>query len=194
MIFVGYDKDYKRQYYNCLKTIEGETCPTPYLNRKGSTAFTFSRFLIPHETNYSGWHIFCDSDFLFLNDINKIYQYCDDKYAVMVVKHKPYNVHNIKMDKKNNSYYDRKNWASLILWNSNHPSNKILTKEYVENSNNLDLLQFTWLNDNEIGELPAQWNVLVDHQKEENANALHFTNGIETQHYEELLSEMGIKV
>ena len=29
-----------------------------------STEFAFTRFLVPHLTNYQGWAVFCDCDFL----------------------------------------------------------------------------------------------------------------------------------
>jgi lipopolysaccharide biosynthesis glycosyltransferase len=191
MIFIGYDKNYETQYYNCLKTIKGDVSPTPTIDRQGSTAFTFSRFLVPSITHYKGWHIFADSDFLFLDDINKLYDIVDDQYAVMVVKHPKYNAESIKMDGKKNSYYDRKNWASLILWNSGHKSNKILSRDVIEYADPLDLLQFRWLDDSEIGEIDPKWNVLVDHQDTMGAKGLHFTNGVNTDYYEKLLSEVG---
>lgn len=38
-----------------------------------STEFTFSRFLIPYLMNYKGWAIFCDCDFLWLEDVSKLF-------------------------------------------------------------------------------------------------------------------------
>tara|TARA_S200002703_G_C3778258_1_gene239684 strand:+ start:918 stop:1493 length:576 start_codon:yes stop_codon:yes gene_type:complete len=188
MIFVGSDKNYERQYFNCAKTIKSKVFPITYDQRKGSTAFTFARFLVPEKTAYNGWHIFCDSDFLFLDDVNKLLEYKDDQYAVCVVKHKPYQVNSVKMDKKKNLYYDRKNWASLILWNSAHKSNRVLSEEYIRKSKALHLLQFKWLEDEEIGEIPKEWNILVDHQSTKGALGLHFTNGIENKYYEKCLN------
>lgn len=191
MIFIGYDENYESQYYNCLRTINGQVRPTPPIERQGSTAFTFSRFLVPNITRYRGWHIFADSDFLFLDDINKLYDIVDDQYAVMVVKHPKYDAESLKMDGKENSYYDKKNWASLILWNSGHKANKVLDKHFVDNAKPLDLLQFKWLKDEEIGEIDPRWNVLVGHQDTIGAKGLHFTNGVNTDHYEKLLSKVG---
>lgn len=183
MIFIGYDEKYPQQYYNCISTISSPTLPTPKLDRRGSTAFTFSRFLIPEYTNYQGWHIFADSDFLFLDNIDKLFNLIDERFAVLVVKHSDYEAQSIKMNGKTNLYYDRKNWASLILWNSQHPSNKCLTTEYILQAPSLDLLQFKWLRDDEIGELPAEWNVLIGHHNEVGAKGLHFTNGTNNDYY-----------
>ena len=33
-----------------------------------STEFTYTRFLVPALTNFNGWAIFCDCDFIFFRD------------------------------------------------------------------------------------------------------------------------------
>ena len=38
-----------------------------------STEFTYSRFLVPALMNYKGWAVFCDCDFLFFDDVAKLY-------------------------------------------------------------------------------------------------------------------------
>ncbi len=73
--------------------------------------------------------------------------------------------------------YPRKNWSSLILWNCNHPSNKNLNVETVNKLSPQELHRFTWLKDDEIGELPLEWNWLVGWYKEGNPKALHYTEG-----------------
>ena len=106
-------------------------------NRKidalASTEFTFTRFLVPYLNRYKGWALFCDCDFLFVDDIEKLFSIADTKYAVMVVQHdyKPKNKK--KMDGKDQFPYPRKNWSSLVLWNCNHPKNKILDPELINN-------------------------------------------------------------
>jgi hypothetical protein len=52
-----------------------------------STDFSFSRFLTPWLSGYTGWSIFMDCDMLMLEDVAALYQLRDDRYAVMVVKH-----------------------------------------------------------------------------------------------------------
>ena len=37
-----------------------------------STQFTYSRFLVPALMNFQGWAIFCDCDFIFLDDNLKV--------------------------------------------------------------------------------------------------------------------------
>ena len=52
-----------------------------------STDFSFSRFLTPYLSGYSGWSIFMDCDMLMLDDIANLWRLRDERYAVMVVKH-----------------------------------------------------------------------------------------------------------
>ena len=66
-------------------------------DKLSSTEFTFSRFLVPYLQNYEGWALFCDSDFLFLNDVDKLFSLANDKYAVMCVQHD----YNPTLQKKN---------------------------------------------------------------------------------------------
>ena len=54
-----------------------------------STEFSFSRFLVPEicrEEQKDGWAMFVDGDVVFLDDVNKLFDLADDKYAVMCVK------------------------------------------------------------------------------------------------------------
>ena len=39
-----------------------------------STEFTYSRFLVPHLMGFKGWAVFCDCDFLFLEDVSKLFK------------------------------------------------------------------------------------------------------------------------
>lgn len=147
-----------------------------------STEFTFTRFLIPYLMNYEGWAVFCDCDIIFVTDIKELFDQADDKFAVMCVKHDYTPQEGIKMDGQRQTIYPRKNWSSVVLWNCGHPSNKKLTKEMV---NDLDLTgayfhRFSWLNDDEIGEIKTEWNWLVGwHQepKDGKPKAIHYTEG-----------------
>ena len=52
-----------------------------------STEFTYSRFLVPKLTNYQGWAVFCDCDFIFLSDVSNLFKNLDENKAVYWVKH-----------------------------------------------------------------------------------------------------------
>ncbi len=142
-----------------------------------STDFSFSRFLAPYLSDYSGWSLFMDCDMLMLDDVAKLWALRDDRYAVMVIKH----VHVPKEDRKflnePQSRYEKKNWSSVML--SNNARCRALTPEYVNAASGLELHQFKWLgNDALIGALPARWNHLVGYDAPRTDAALvHFTLG-----------------
>ncbi|HZN25529.1 MAG TPA: glycosyltransferase, partial [Burkholderiales bacterium] len=52
-----------------------------------STEFSFSRFLTPYLCAYTGWSVFMDCDMLMRDDIARLWELRDERYAVMVVKH-----------------------------------------------------------------------------------------------------------
>jgi hypothetical protein len=124
-----------------------------------STNFSFTRFLVPSLMQHSGWALFCDSDFLFFHDVAAIS--ADPRFAVQVVKHAPLDERGVKMDGQAQQPYFRKNWSSLVLWNCGHPSNQRITPREVNGMSGQWLHSFSWLDDSEIGELPAAWNHLV---------------------------------
>ena len=153
-----------------------------------STAFTFTRFLVPALCQWSGWALFADCDFLFGADLADLWALRDDRYAVMVVKHKHEPPETTKMDGREQTRYWRKNWSSLILWNCGHPANRVLTPDMVSQKPGSWLHGFEWLNEYSykplIGPLPHGWNWLEDGACEEcralsfaGVHAIHYTRG-----------------
>ena len=145
-----------------------------------STEFTYTRFLIPALMNYKGWAIFCDCDFIFLEDIANLFKDINDSKAVYCVQHdyKPKERH--KMDGQKQTIYPRKNWSSFILFNCEHPSNKKLNINLVNSESGSFLHQFKWLSDNEIGSLDERWNWLEGWTSNSNKSfpyAVHYTRG-----------------
>lgn len=148
---------------------------------KASTQFTFTRFLVPYLNNYKGWALFIDCDFLFVDDANKLFDLADSSKAVMVVKH-DYTVKEgeIKMDGQVQHAYPRKNWSSCILFNCDHDANKALHPDIINSKEMSFLHRFSWLTDDQIGELPHVWNWLVGHYNspnDGNPSAIHYTLG-----------------
>lgn len=143
-----------------------------------TTEFSISRFCVPFLTK--GWALFCDCDIVCLHDIEKLFELCDDKYAVMVVKNQQQSGVDVHMVDQAMVYYERKNWTSVMLWNCDHPSNKNLTLEALNSWPGRDLHALKWLKDEEIGELPWEWNHLVDVNPDkpwEDIKLAHFTLG-----------------
>lgn len=152
--------------------------------REGTNTFTLSRFLIPLLQDWSGYAIFCDgADMLMRADIAELEKLRDPYKAVQVVKHDyrtnaPRKYVGTQME-ADNLDYRRKNWASVMLINCYHYVWRKMTPSVVCNANALEILSFSWCPDQYIGELPAEWNHLVDEAgPSDSARLLHWTQGI----------------
>ena len=143
-----------------------------------STQFAISRFLTPHLA-HEGWALFMDCDILARTDVNKLFALVDPSKAVMCVQHPNYTPPDaVKMDGQLQLLYARKNWSSVTLFNCSHPANARLTVGIVNQVPGRDLHRFAWLNDDEIGALPPEWNFLVGVSDPSIDPALvHFTSG-----------------
>jgi hypothetical protein len=131
-------------------------------------------------TNYTGWAVFCDCDFVWTVDAAELFAQADDRYAVMVVKHDYTPAPGVKMDNQKQMPYPRKNWSSMILWNCAHPANRPVTPEMVNKETGQYLHRFSWLKDEEIGSVDHSWNWLVGWYKAPKDGApkvLHYTEG-----------------
>jgi hypothetical protein len=143
-----------------------------------ATEFAISRFLTPLLAK-KGWALFADCDVMARRSLVRLFELADPNYAVMCVKHSHEPPEGVKMDGQAQTRYARKNWSSVVLFNAEHPSNKLLTVEMVNRLPGRDLHRFCWLEDREIGELPAEWNYLVGHTQIDGEPALvHFTEGL----------------
>ena len=142
-----------------------------------STDFSFSRFLTPYLSGYSGWSIFMDCDMLMLDDIANLWRLRDERYAVMVVKHDHVPKERTKFLGEPQSQYEKKNWSSVILFNN--AKCRALTPDYVSRASGLELHQFKWLeSDDLIGALPDRWNHLVGYDlPRRDAALVHYTVG-----------------
>ncbi len=142
-----------------------------------STDFSFSRFLTPYLSGYSGWSVFMDCDMMMRDDIANLWRLRDERYAVMVVKHDHVPRESVKFLGEPQSKYEKKNWSSVMLFNNARC--RALTPEYVNSASGLDLHQFKWLrNDELIGALPDRWNHLVGyHAPRKDAALVHYTLG-----------------
>ena len=196
-VFIGWDSRETDAYNVCVKSLKEHASqeleivpivrealieigeyyrPQP---EAGSVEFTYTRFLTPYLADNNGWALFIDCDFLFTKDVAELFAMADDEYALMCVKHDYVPRNAVKMDGQKQVSYPRKNWSSCILWNCGHPSNKALTKDIVSEESGAFLHRFQFLKDEEIGELPLEWNWLEgEYDKPETPPAvIHFTNG-----------------
>lgn len=125
-----------------------------------STEFAISRFLVPI-IHQSGPALFVDCDVVFLGDVAELLALADPRYAVQVVQHQYAPAESTKMDGQPQTTYARKNWSSVMLFNTDHQANRRLRLHEINNAQGLWLHQFGWLRDAEIGALPPEWNWLV---------------------------------
>lgn len=144
---------------------------------RASTEFTYTRFLVPYLNNYEGIAVFCDSDFLYKYDIEELLNFYDITKAVMCVKHEQKSITRTKFSGMPQNDYPRKNWSSLMLFNCAHQSCKNLTLNVVNKESPKYLHRMEWCIDNQIGEIPYQYNYLLGYYFTNDAKALHFTEG-----------------
>jgi len=191
-VFVGYDPREAVAYHTCVNSIiRHASQPVAIIpvalnlfrdydetHTDGSNQFIYSRFLVPHLMDYSGWAIFIDGDMILRGDIVELWNLQSPYNDVMVVKHDYKTRMPVKYLGSKNEDYPRKNWSSVILWNCNSYPNRKLTPEFVQKSTGAELHRFSWIDDERIGELPAEWNWLdVEYEYNPDAKLVHYTLG-----------------
>ncbi len=185
-VFIGFDQVESVAYHVLSQSIlDNASVPVSITPLKvktpqtdGSNAFVYSRFLVPEMCGYKGWAVFMDSDMVMLDDIAKLWQLRDSRYAVQVVKHDYKTKYPVKYLGNKNEDYPRKNWSSLILWNCEHPANQMLDYRNVSRETGAYLHRFKWLFDREIGGLPKVWNWLaMEYPDNPKAKVVHYTIG-----------------
>jgi hypothetical protein len=192
-VFIGYDSNERVAYATlCQSLLDQASRPirfTPIalstlqgLHQRAhvsqqSTEFSFSRFLTPYLSDYTGWSLFMDCDMLARADVAELFALADDRYAVMVCQHDYAPRDAVKFLNHEQTRYAKKNWSSVVLFNNARC--RALTPAYVETATGLDLHQFKWLADEaEIGSVPLEWNWLVgEYPMNPDARIAHFTRG-----------------
>jgi len=192
-IFIGYENEYPESFEVCAESIRRfnpnhEIIPLikSELEEKGlytreyqgeSTDFAFTRFLVPFLSDYKGYALFCDGDFMWRCDPQEIEDYAKQSNyspSVWVVKHPPFlTTPYKKMKGKANMSYPKKYWSSLMYFNNDKCFS--LTSDLVNSWSGKDLHEFAWAS--EIGDLPAEYNAMVNYYKFPQAKAVHFTDG-----------------
>jgi lipopolysaccharide biosynthesis glycosyltransferase len=191
-IFVGYDPREAIAYHACVNSIiRNASKPVAIIpvalnlfkdyeetHTDGSNHFIYTRFLVPHLMEYTGWAIFIDGDMIVRGDITELWDLRNDYKDVMVVQHDYKTRMPVKYLGAKNEDYPRKNWSSVILWNCGSFPNRKLTPDFVQQSAGSFLHRFSWIDDERIGELPKEWNWLPDeYGPNPDAKLLHYTLG-----------------
>ena len=85
-VYVGYDPRIETAVNVCVSSLQRRSTVPVHLLQKSSlfpafnrptepnqsTEFTYTRFMVPFLNNYTGWSVFCDCDFIFVEDIASI--------------------------------------------------------------------------------------------------------------------------
>ena len=198
-LFLGWDDREAEGFTVFMKSLlkhTQETWQITPLSGKtdGTNAFTLARFRVLPICHYALPAIFLDAcDMLLLAPLEELAELYDPKYAVQVVKHDYISRHAVKyvgteMEAPNVSY-PRKNWSSVMIFNGGHPSHFKAHQEIesaIERGDGAYLHRFGWLRDEEIGELPIEWNWLPqEFGANEDAKLIHYTLGTPFMaHYE----------
>ena len=174
-VYVGYDPREAVAFHTCANSIiRHASKPVAIIpvaltlfrdyeetHTDGSNHFIYTRFLVPHLQEYTGWAIFIDGDMIVRDDIVKLWELQNPYMDVMVVKH---------------DYQTRMPVKYLGAKNENYP--RKLTPQFVQKSTGSELHRFSWLDDARIGELPPEWNWLPDeYGPNPDAKLLHYTLG-----------------
>lgn len=185
-IFIGFDPREAVAYHACVQSII-ETCKEPGRlqftpvrgqRRDGSNDFIYARFLVPHLCGFSGRALFLDGDMIVRADVRELFDLPMLYRGVRVVKHDYKTKHLVKYLGNKNEDYPRKNWSSVVMWDCGFFPHRILTPEFVAKSSGSYLHRFEWLKDDQIGDLPAEWNHLtMEYGQNPDAKLYHYTVG-----------------
>ena len=149
-----------------------------------SNSFIFARYMCAQLSGNGGPVLFVDgADQVCLADVAELKALWQPDKAVQVVKRPPYTPTPVKfvgteMESPNKAY-PCKQWSSVMLINPGHFG----WRRIDWNETNSDYWHgFGWLSQNEIGELPDEWNRLVDEGDPVNGKILHWTLGVPAMH------------
>lgn len=168
-----------RGYYRRPLRVEGNQLYDEISRAPMATEFAISRFLTPILAK-EGLALFIDCDIMSRVNIAELFDLADPEKAVQCVQHSHVPTKSVKMDGVAQTTYSRKNWSSVMLFNCDHPANQRLTVDVVNTFPGLNLHNFCWLKDDEIGELPPRYNYLVGHtqlEEGEEPALVHWTDG-----------------
>lgn len=197
-IFIGYDSSHADASNVCHNSIL-DSITTPFRNNiriqhldmvkikeytrpyeNQNTEFAYTRFLVPYLSGYKGISIFVDDDFIFTDNILYTCLFLSHEHSVACVKHDFTKKYEKKFNNATDTWYDKKLWSSLMVFNNSHPDCKKLTPEVVNTVDGEYLHQFKWTKDKKIASLPKSWNWCEGYDDINNihdAKGLHFTRG-----------------
>ena len=163
-VFIGFDPRQSIAFQVCSQSVwEHASMPVSItrldlrnlpIRKMGLTQFTYSRFLVPYLSGFTGYSLFLDSDILVRYDIGAMPEPGGESNVSMVMGEK------------------RFEWPSVMLFNNALCTH--MTPEYVQNEKCFD---FAWARNPTA--LQSEWNHLVGYDKPNpEAKIVHFTRGV----------------
>ena len=143
---------------------------------RGSTDFSFSRFLTPYLAGYKGLVLFMDCDFVCRADISQLFDEMPLDKCVGVVKHDYRPTNATKFLGNPQHAYPKKLWSSLMMFNCASARVKSLTPKIVNEAEGSYLHQFEWTADHRIHGFDESWNFIPGHSEGE-PKMIHYTEG-----------------
>ena len=165
-----------------LDQLEADGIITREREPDASTEFTYTRFLVPYLMEYHGKAIFCDCDFVWTTDIKELYDQIKSK-SIYVVDHEKHGYKpktSTKMDGKEQTFYPRKNWSSMMAFDCGSMDCQKLSTDYINQASPRELHRLNWCREQKIGYVSNTWNWLAGYYKEtatHKPKAIHFTDG-----------------
>lgn len=135
-----------------------------------STDFSYLRYYIPYLCGYKGMAVYMDCDILCLGDIGPLNELSRD-VAVHCVPISMRPVPHKKLHDKEQFFYPRKNWSSVMVLNN--PLLTCWTPEYLYSTPGIELHQMPLVKT--FGFLPRQYNSLDINDP--GTVLLHYTSG-----------------
>ena len=191
-VFIGWDHREQDAYRVAVASLKEHAGPNTvirmlsreqlreygYYNRqdkKASSEFTITRFLVPFLCDFQGFSIFMDCDVLAQENIEKIMGEIDPENIVSCVQHDYVPKTKTKMDGQKQYVYPRKNWSSVMVFNNELC--KELTPELINEAEPSYLHRMKWAGD-KIGKLNHTWNYLAGYYNDiDKPNIIHYTDG-----------------
>lgn len=148
---------------------------------RGSTDFSYSRFLAPYMAGYKGKVLFMDCDIVVKADVAELFDDMPLDKCVGVVKHEYKPTERKKFLGNDNPVYPKKLWSSVMMFNCSSQKVKNLTPKVVNEAPGSYLHQFMWTHESRIHAFDEAWNWVPEHSDKrisvEDAKAVHYTLG-----------------
>lgn len=192
-IVIGYDKNEAAAYHTlCHSILTRSSEPVNFIplheptlrarnlywrTDRGSTDFSFSRFLAP--TLARGKVLYLDCDMVCVGDIAELFELCDPYAPLSVCKHEYQPPGDFKFLGNKQKAYPKKLWSAAMMFNTGHFGLKQLTANYVNTASPSDLHQLAWLDENLVSGFPEEWHFIPGHSDDrvKNPKLIHYTEG-----------------